>query len=142
MVYGLLLAGSAVFLLPFIWLIVTSLKPIEQTTVMPPTWVPRMYTAQVDGKRIEVTKDFVVTQKSALVVVNDGPQKGRRLLIANKDFDAASATASMPVFENGSQRVHAYPVTLLRTVEAGAWHVTELSKTKVRQHDLAWDVVP
>jgi len=141
-VYGLLLAGSTVFILPFIWLIVTSLKPIEQTTVMPPTWIPRVYTAVVDGKRMEISKDFVITRKSDVVVVNEGPQKGRRLLIADKDLDSASSTASMPVFENGAQRTRSYPVTVVRTVEPGAWHVTELSQTKVRQHDLAWDVVP
>jgi multiple sugar transport system permease protein len=141
-VYALLLAGSAIFVLPFVWLLVTSLKPIEQTMVMPPTWVPRAYAAVVEGRHMEVTKDFVVTQRSAVVVVNEGPQRSRRLLIADKDLDRGASTASLAVFENGAQRTHAYPVTIVRTVDPGAWHVTELSPTKVRQHDLAWDVVP
>ena len=44
-VYALLFAGAAVFLFPFLWLVCTSLKPIEQTMSMPPTWLPRAYHA-------------------------------------------------------------------------------------------------
>ncbi len=59
-VYTLLVAGSVVFALPLIWLILTSLKPIEQAMTMPPTWIPRAYYAEIDGKRMEVTRDYRV----------------------------------------------------------------------------------
>jgi multiple sugar transport system permease protein len=62
-VYALLLAGAAVFLFPFLWLVSTSLKPIEQTMLMPPTWVPRAYYATIDGKRVEVTRDYPVPDR-------------------------------------------------------------------------------
>jgi multiple sugar transport system permease protein len=140
-VYVLLVAGSAVFLFPFIWLIVTSLKPIEQTMIMPPTWVPRAYTAPVEGTRMEVTKDFAVEKKSVLVTVDDGPQKGRRLLLPVSELDA-NGRAKLQVFENGLQQIRFYPVKVVRSIEPGAWHVTERSETKVRQHELKWDVVP
>ncbi len=39
--YALLLALSVVFVFPLVWMVSTSLKPIEQTMAMPPTWVPR-----------------------------------------------------------------------------------------------------
>lgn len=39
--YALLIALAVVFLFPLIWLVSTSLKPIEQTMAMPPTWLPR-----------------------------------------------------------------------------------------------------
>ena len=35
-----LLSGSALFLVPFVWLVVTSLKTDAQTAVYPPVWVP------------------------------------------------------------------------------------------------------
>lgn len=142
LVYVLLVAGSAVFLFPFIWLLVTSLKPIEQTMIMPPTWIPRAYTATVQGQRIEVTKDFLVERKSVLIVVDDGPQKGQRLLLPETDLDGPHGRARLQMFENGLQQAHDYPVTVVRVVEPGAWHVTERSDTKVRQHELGWDVVP
>ena len=62
-VYALLFAGAAVFLFPFLWLVCTSLKPIEQTMSMPPTWLPRAYHATIDGKRMEVTRDYPVPDR-------------------------------------------------------------------------------
>jgi multiple sugar transport system permease protein len=40
MIHATLLTGSAMFLFPLFWMITTSLKPIEQTMVMPPQWLP------------------------------------------------------------------------------------------------------
>ena len=62
-VYVLLLTGAAVFLFPFLWLVCTSLKPIEQTMSMPPTWLPRAYYATVNGERVEVTRDYPVPDR-------------------------------------------------------------------------------
>lgn len=36
----ILLALSLVFLFPFFWMLSTSLKPIEETMLMPPRWIP------------------------------------------------------------------------------------------------------
>lgn len=36
-----LISGSALFLIPFVWMIVTSLKTDVQTTAYPPVWIPR-----------------------------------------------------------------------------------------------------
>ncbi|MCX7914817.1 MAG: carbohydrate ABC transporter permease [Verrucomicrobiae bacterium] len=57
-VYALLLGGSVVFLFPLIWLVATSLKPIEQTMSMPPSFLPRAYYATIQGERREVTLDY------------------------------------------------------------------------------------
>lgn len=53
-VYGLLIAGSVVFLFPLIWMVATSLKPIEQAMSLPPTLLPRAWYATVEGERREV----------------------------------------------------------------------------------------
>ncbi len=39
-VHTLLLGGSVVFLFPLLWMLGTSLKPLENTMVMPPQWWP------------------------------------------------------------------------------------------------------
>jgi multiple sugar transport system permease protein len=39
--YGLLLALSAVFILPWIWMITTSLKNPSELAVWPPVWIPK-----------------------------------------------------------------------------------------------------
>ena len=41
--YLALIAGAATFLLPLLWMLSTALKPLEQTTVQPPIWLPRRY---------------------------------------------------------------------------------------------------
>jgi len=40
MVYFVLIAGAIVFLFPLLWMISTSLKPIEETMSLPPKWIP------------------------------------------------------------------------------------------------------
>lgn len=40
MVYGLLLAGSVVFLTPLFWMITSALKPNYQVLAFPPVWLP------------------------------------------------------------------------------------------------------
>ena len=40
-IYLILIIGAVVMLFPLIWMISTSLKPIEQTMVMPPQWIPK-----------------------------------------------------------------------------------------------------
>lgn len=40
LVYGLLVGLSAIFLVPFVWLVSTSLKTDQQVLVYPPVWIP------------------------------------------------------------------------------------------------------
>jgi multiple sugar transport system permease protein len=43
LVHLVLMAASALFLFPLLWLISTSLKPIEETMRLPPTWIPSKF---------------------------------------------------------------------------------------------------
>jgi multiple sugar transport system permease protein len=43
LVHALLVAGSTVFLFPMLWMISTSLKPIDQTMAFPPKWLPEPF---------------------------------------------------------------------------------------------------
>src|SRR5438105_6598587 len=63
-IYLLLIAGSVVFILPLVWLLVTSLKPIEQTMSVPPSWIPRAYYTTINGRRMEITLDYKVPPDS------------------------------------------------------------------------------
>lgn len=40
-VHLLLIAGAIVFLFPFLWMLSTALKPIEQVMTLPPRWIPK-----------------------------------------------------------------------------------------------------
>jgi multiple sugar transport system permease protein len=39
-IHAVLIVGSILFLFPLVWMISTALKPIDQTMIMPPRWIP------------------------------------------------------------------------------------------------------
>src|SRR5450432_3847543 len=92
-VYALLIGFSALFLFPLAWLFVTSLKPVEQAMAMPPSILPRSYVAAVEGRSMEVTRDFAIEQRSAIVLLAEGPLAGRRVLLPMSDIDPDAGRA-------------------------------------------------
>ena len=98
--YALLLTGSVIYLFPLVWLLLTSLKPIEQTMSMPPTWLPRAYYATLNGKRMEVTLDYR-TEDGRWHVTERSPTKViARELAAAVVPDAAIERRIAPRWEN------------------------------------------
>jgi multiple sugar transport system permease protein len=126
-VTGLLLLCSAAFAAPFIWLISTSLKPIEQTLSLPISFVPRAYYAELGGQRMEVTMDFQVSQPGAVVRILTGDDAGKL------GYMGATQLASNP----GA-------FTVVHPVAAGSWHVSQRLDRAIG--DLGpqpiWDVLP
>jgi multiple sugar transport system permease protein len=66
--YVLLLVGAAFFLLPLAWMLSTALKPVEQTMSLPPQWLPRAYSIERQGQRVEVRKGDTPIVVSSLLV--------------------------------------------------------------------------
>jgi multiple sugar transport system permease protein len=122
-IYLLIIGAAIVFATPFIWLVVTSLKPIEQAMSLPPTFVPRAYYATVDGTRSEVTKDSVVPIAGFVVEVMADDQRGRRLFINAAELARRA----------GELRV-------IHRTEAGWWRVTERREGDDKRVP-AWDIV-
>ncbi|OGV45231.1 MAG: hypothetical protein A2X46_13000 [Lentisphaerae bacterium GWF2_57_35] len=70
-IYLLLIGGSAIFLVPLLWMLSTALKPIDQTMSMPPTWLPyRLYQQQAGGL-VEVKSLEAIESPSALIQLPD-----------------------------------------------------------------------
>ena len=130
------------FLFPLVWMICTSLKPVEQTMTLPLTWLPRAFYAVVGGRRMEVTRDYRIEQPSVIVVPSEGPAAGKRVLLPAGAFDPQKSLARIQVFENGLPVEKSVAAKLVKDVAPGWWHVTEFSATIVRAHELGWDVVP
>ncbi|HYP17183.1 MAG TPA: carbohydrate ABC transporter permease [Opitutus sp.] len=80
-VYALLIAASGVFVVPFIWLVASSLKPIEQAMAMPPRVLPRAHYVTIGGERLEVLIDYALRQPGVVADVVSGEQAGRRVLL-------------------------------------------------------------
>ena len=52
--HAVLLLGGIGTVLPFLWMISTSLKAPQEVIQFPPTWVPRGLYAQIEGQEVEV----------------------------------------------------------------------------------------
>jgi multiple sugar transport system permease protein len=123
----LLVAFSAAFFVPFIWLVSTSLKPIEQTLSLPITFIPRAYYATLDGRRTEVTIDFQVSQPGAVVRYVSGENAGKLGFLGETQL-AGDASA----------------FRVVHPVAAGSWHVTQRIEGRLGdgQANPLWDVIP
>ncbi len=125
-VYAALGFGSIVFLFPLLWMLITSLSPIEQTVSQPPHLLPLVHYAVVDGKRMEVTLDQQIRVPSAFVQNVSGLRVGLRTVIPWSSYRADDRS-----------------VRLIKEAEPGEWQVTERSRTsKVAERDLRRAVVP
>jgi multiple sugar transport system permease protein len=125
LVYVALLMGCCLFAFPLIWMLLTSLKPIEQTMTYPPQWIPTANFIEVDGRSVEVTRDLVVEEPAALVELLVGFRAGERQLISASEYDASSGV-----------------YRLVQMAEPGWVLVTERSETKIRRAGLLRMVVP
>jgi multiple sugar transport system permease protein len=126
-VVTLLVLFSCAFLAPFVWLISTSLKPIEQTLSLPVTIIPRAYFAEVGGRRMEVTLDFQVTQAGAVVRTLSGDDAGKQQFVDDARLEARPADYAV---------IHA--------VAAGSWHVSQRFDRELGDIGPSpeWDIVP
>lgn len=54
--YAVLIGGAVMFLVPFVWMVVTSLKTTDRVMIYPPEWTPRqtVYYYQADTGRVKI----------------------------------------------------------------------------------------
>ncbi len=139
-IYALLLLGSFIYLVPFLWMISTSLKPVEQTLKADFDLFPRAYFASVDGTRTRVRPDDKPLDKNgAIVEVLGGPRKGERL-IATSDM-LSGETVTLEYREADLTLTGAFPCRIEKTVEAGWFKVTERLEA-MAEATPRWTVVP
>ena len=125
-IYALLGLASLAFLTPFLWLISSSLKPLEQAMALPPTILPHAYYAPINGNRVEVTIDFTVQRGGIVADVIGGGQAGSRVLLT-----PAEALARATELQNAHR------------VASGWIHVTERrDAAEAGNGNPRWDIVP
>jgi len=139
-IHVVLLAGSVTFFFPLLWMISTSLKPIEQTMVMPPQWVPRAYYALIDGERIQVKKLFQVDEPSLIVRATVRERKGLKLLIPVRDYSDGQAAIDVPVADR-VERIKV-PAESVKEVPSGWWYVVQTFKKQYGHPEPKWDCKP
>ena len=128
-----LIALAAVFALPLVWLLLTSVHPREQVGRIPPEWLPRKAFIQVAGETVPVTPPMPVGSDKVLVVPSAGPQLGKRLLVEPADFRDGQVQLRSQVADRVVQT--RYPARLEQAVPAHFVIVKEwfLSKYSARE---------
>lgn len=142
MVYAILLAGSAIFITPLLWMISTALKPIEQTMSMPPTWIPYQLYAFHHGQRVKVKRGESIDVPS--YVVSD-PTADREYIVPQ------SAVQDGKLVRVSPEGIQETPVTIHLEIPATAdkpWSrvivddYTPSDDTDGIGYDKSWFVVP
>ena len=138
--YLALTACSVVFALPFVWVIVTSLKPVEQTMTIPPTWIPKTYYIQVAGKPLEVKKGVVTQEAGVIAVVKDGPKRGERVFVADSQLKDGKALLQVQVADRIEENY--YAVDIEKKIQPGWLQVIEKFSTQYEKVEPYWTFVP
>ncbi|HTV19289.1 MAG TPA: carbohydrate ABC transporter permease [Polyangiaceae bacterium] len=84
--------GTLLFGFPLLWMVATSLSPVEQTLSFPPRLLPLAHYTELDGQRREVTLDERVGEPSVLVQELRGARAGASTLIAEQHYRSGDPT--------------------------------------------------
>jgi multiple sugar transport system permease protein len=72
--YLVLTAGAFLFALPLVWMVLTALKPLDQTLLQSQSWLPRRYEAVLGGRMQEIWPGPAVTEPSVWATEQGAPQ--------------------------------------------------------------------
>ena len=140
LIYSLLIIGSIVFFIPFVWLICTSLKPIEQTMSMPVTFLPRAYYIEHNGSQMKVRKDIEITYNGYMVRILEGEKKDNVLIIPEKDF--SDNKAKLVIQESDKVFEKWVRCEMVKEIDKGWIKVVEVFDEGYSKGEPLWDVVP
>jgi len=127
-IYVVLIAGAAMFALPFAWMVLTALRPLNQTLQQSHLWLPRRFEAPLEGRVQEVWPGPAVTEASVWALEQGAAQPV--VLSEGSVRDGAwQPTAGAPL-----------PVVILKRIPASVaapWR--EISDLKGVAHDVVPD---
>ncbi|HYF51409.1 MAG TPA: carbohydrate ABC transporter permease [Planctomycetota bacterium] len=143
----ILMAAAAAFLMPLLWMLVTSLKPLKQTMTIPPTWVPKATYAKLDGNEVIVEKEKKIAEDSVIVIPQAGGAKGQRKLLESSQIKEGRALIRVARGGREVLEPDPVPVEILKPVPKGCWLVKEWapdfsSEREKTKSELRWDCVP
>ncbi|MGD0089778.1 MAG: carbohydrate ABC transporter permease [Planctomycetota bacterium] len=142
-----LLAIGSLFLLPFIWMLSTSLKPLDQTMTLPPTWIPRAAYATLEGQRAIVIKEKKLAEDHVIVIQHGGHDAGKRKLLAASAVKDGKAQVRFTRAGHEEYEPEPVPVEIVKHCPKDYWHVSEWTPEysggrEKSQAEPRWDCVP
>ena len=110
-IHAVLVLGSLLFLVPFAWLVVTSLKEDEDMSRFPPVWIPRRQVIiSLNGTEVVLSEVTVLGRTTRPAVLEsletgeqvlqalDGPEKGKQFIVPRSEVTRVKRFG--PVWEN------------------------------------------
>jgi multiple sugar transport system permease protein len=147
----ILVAIGSLFVVPLIWMVSTSLKPLDQTMSLPPSWIPRANMATIGTDHLIVIKKRQLDEDSVLVVQRGGHDNGQRKLLPMVTDGAPTIVdgkAIVTFSRGGRQEREPAPVSveIVKECPRGHWYVVEWTPeySKAREQgaqDLRWECV-
>ncbi len=142
----ILAAAGAMFLLPLIWMLCTSLKPSKQTMALPPTWIPRATLVKLDGVETIVEREKKIGEDSVIVLAQGGAEKGKLKLLARSEI--VDGKARLKIARAGREVLEdePVPVEIKKECPQGYWLVKEWepdfsAEREKSKSELRWDCV-
>ncbi|MFC1736337.1 carbohydrate ABC transporter permease [Candidatus Hydrogenedentota bacterium] len=78
-VYAFLICFGGTMIIPFCWMLSTSVKRKHEVFQFPPKWIPTGYEANIEGQDVICTKIEILGDEILLEVVTNGELKGQRI---------------------------------------------------------------
>jgi multiple sugar transport system permease protein len=117
------------FMVPLVWLVLSSLQPREQVGRVPPEFLPRQYFLELDGRSIAVTPpDPALGEERLLVVPSEGPSKGEEVLVPPASFH--DGRVRLPVQEADRLVERDFPAALKQRIPPNFVFVKEWRLSK------------
>ncbi|HEV8245555.1 MAG TPA: hypothetical protein VGP93_07295, partial [Polyangiaceae bacterium] len=128
----LFLLGLA-FLVPLVWLFVTSLQPREQVGKVPPEWLPRQQYIELEGKKVPVTPPEKIGAEKLYVRLLEGSEKGKSVLIDPADYQDGKVKRKVQVADKFEEQLLAAEIK--QKVPANFVQVQEWFLSKYTTHE-------
>jgi multiple sugar transport system permease protein len=141
--YLLLVAGAAMFVLPFAWMVLTALKPISQTTAQSGLLLPRRFEAELEGRRQEVVPGVPVTEPSVWAL-EEGARQPVTLAEASVRNGAWQPSTGAPIPVKVLKRIPASPAHPWREIsDLSGLHQDVVREDEVRSSiSFRWENFP
>jgi len=135
-----LIVCSIIFAIPFLWVLVTSLKPVEQTMTLPPVWIPKSYYVELEGKELEVKKGIVTNEAGVVAIVKEGPREGERIFVPVSNLEGNKALIETQVADKVFREY--YQIEVEKEVGSGWIKVIEQVPDPYFKGEPYWTFVP
>jgi multiple sugar transport system permease protein len=141
-IYALLVIGSVLFVIPFLQLLSTSLKPIEQTMTKEFSLLPRALYAQIgDRGWVKVRRDeSPLTTDGYIVMLAEGADSGKTVFLTLGEYE--DGRAKMQVQRADLFVTETYACHVIKEVKAGWYKFVEVFERGYSEREPEWTIAP